>query len=153
MVDYLKEIDHGLIIEQPKIVLPWNLQKKEIFDIADNINVINNNYYVFKITLIGIPFINCAGLHFVKERLSKIELFHDKEDSNRSEIYDIFNKHQLVLENLFGEPNKNHLLKKVFLQVNIGDVEYKWKFRRITLMHKIWDRFGMEEVIAIFINR
>ncbi len=28
MVDYLKEIDNGLIIEEPKIVLPWSLQKK-----------------------------------------------------------------------------------------------------------------------------
>lgn len=28
MVDYLKEIDNGLIIEEPKIALPWSLQKK-----------------------------------------------------------------------------------------------------------------------------
>ena len=28
MVDYLKEIDNGLIIEEPKIVLPCILQKK-----------------------------------------------------------------------------------------------------------------------------
>lgn len=28
MVDYLKEIDNCLIIEEPKIVLPWSLQKK-----------------------------------------------------------------------------------------------------------------------------
>ena len=32
MVDYLKEIDNGLIIEKPKIVLHWSLQKKDFFD-------------------------------------------------------------------------------------------------------------------------
>ena len=32
MVNYLKEIDNGLIIEEPKIVLPWSLQKRDFFD-------------------------------------------------------------------------------------------------------------------------
>ena len=28
MTNYLEQIDQGLVLEQPKIVLPWNLQKK-----------------------------------------------------------------------------------------------------------------------------
>ena len=31
MVDYLQEINNGLIIEDPKILLPWSLQKKDVF--------------------------------------------------------------------------------------------------------------------------
>lgn len=28
MVDYLQEINNGLIIEDPKILLPWSLKKR-----------------------------------------------------------------------------------------------------------------------------
>ena len=112
MVDYLEEIDNGLIIEKPKIVLPWGLQKKDSFDMINNINVVNENYYTFKIVLTGIYFINCAGLHFESERLSKIELFNDKKDRSELESGNIYNNHQLVLENLLGKARRNCLLEK-----------------------------------------
>jgi|GEM_PF-2883751 hypothetical protein len=153
MVDYLKEIDNGLIIEKPKIVLPWGLQKKDSFDMINNINVVNENYYTFKIVLTGISFINCAGLHFESERLSKIELFNDKKDRSELESGNIYNNHQLVLENLLGKARRNCLLEKMFKQVNKGDIEYRWKFKDITIIHKLWNRFGMEEVLEILINR
>ena len=107
MVDYLKEIDNGLIIEEPKIVLPWSLQKKDLFDLINSINFVNENYY------------------------------------------NNFNNHQLILENIFGKPSRNKLLEK-FKEVNI---EFKWRFRYVTIIHKLWNRFGMEEVLNIFINK
>lgn len=148
MVDYLKGIDNGLIIEEPKIVLPWSLQKKDLFDLINSINFVNENYYTFKITLSGIPFINCVGLFFEKDRLSKIDLFNNKKYWSESKIGNNFNNHQLILENLFGKPSRNKLLEK-FKEVNI---EFKWKFRYVTIIHKLWDRFGLEEVLNIFIN-
>ena len=93
-------------------------------------------------------FINCAGLHFEKERLSRIDLFNNEKSWSESEIGSEFNNHQLVLENFFGEPSRNKLLEK-FKEVN---KEYKWKFGRITITHKLWDRFGMEEELKIYIN-
>ena len=138
MTDYLKEIDRGLIIEEPEVIIPWNLEKRDIFDMIKSINITNENYYTFKIVLSGIPFVNCAGLHFEKEILSKINLFND-EGYPESEITDVFNNHQLVLENLFGKSVKCLLAKlKGF------DKEYKWKFRYVTIIHRLWDRFGME---------
>jgi hypothetical protein len=148
MVDYLKEIDNGLMIEEPKIVLSWKLHKKDFFDMTDDISVINENYCTLKIKLSGISFINCVGLHFEKERLSKIDLFNDEKCFSESEIADIFYEHQLVLETLFGKPSGNCLLDK-FKGVC---KEYKWKFKYVTIIHKLWDRFGMEENLNILIN-
>lgn len=148
MVDYLEKINNGLIIEEPKILLPWSLQKKDIFNKISNINIVNENYYTLKVVLSGITFINCIGLHFEKERLSEVDLFNNEKNWSESEIANIFNAHQLILEDFFGEPNRNKLLEK-FKGVN---KEYKWKFRYITIIHKLWDRFGMEEVVKIYIN-
>lgn len=148
MTDYLKKIDNGLIIEEPKIVLPWKLEKKDFFDIINDIKVINENYYTFKIKLSGISFINCAGLHFEKERLSKIDLFNNEKYFSESEITHIFHAHQLILENLFGNPSRNYLLDK-YKGVN---KEYRWKFRYVTIIHKLWDRFGIEEDLKIFVK-
>lgn len=148
MVDYLKEIDNGLIVEEPKVVLSWNLQKKDFFDMINSISVINENYCTLKIKLSGISFINCAGLHFEKERLSKIDLFNNEKYCSESEIVYIFHDHQLVLENLFGKSSRNCLLDKL----KGVSKEYKWKFRYITIIHKLWDRFGIEENLQIFIN-
>lgn len=148
MVDYLQEINNGLIIEEPKILLPWGLQKKDVFDKINCINIVNENYYTLRIVLSGISFINCAGLHFKKERLSEIELFNNEKYWAESEIANIFNTHQLVLETFFGESSRNILLEK-FKGVT---KEYKWKFRYVTIIHKLWDRFGMEEELKIYIN-
>ena len=148
MVDYLKEIDNGLIKKKKKIVLHWSLQKKDFFDKFKCIKSVNENYYTINIVLPGIIFINCAGLHFEKERLSEIDLFNNKNSWPESEIDNFFSEHQLVLENFFGKPSRNKLLEK-FLEVN---KEYKWKFRRVTIIHKLWDRFGMEEELKIYIN-
>lgn len=147
MVDYLEEINNGLIIEKPKILLPWSLQKKDVFDKFNCINIVNENYYTLGIVLSGISFINCAGLHFEKESLSRIDLFNSEKYWSESEINNIFSNHQLVLENFFGEPSRHQLLEK-FKEVN---KEYKWKFKYVTIIHKLWDRFGVEEELKIYI--
>ena len=88
-----------------------------------------------------------GSLHFKKERLSEIDLFNNEKYWSESEIANIFNTHQLVLENFFGESSRNMLLEK-FKGVN---KEYKWRFRYVTIIHKLWDRFGMEEELKIYI--
>lgn len=113
MADYLKEIYNGLIIEEPKTILPWNLQKKDFFDKFKCIKTVNENYYVVKIVLSGIFFISFAGLHFKKERLAEVELFNNEKDFSESEISNVFSNHQLILENSFGKPCRNKLLKNL----------------------------------------
>lgn len=66
-MDYLKEIDNGLIIEKPKIVLPWTLQKKDLFYKISDISKVNENYYILNVVLPEISFVNCIGLHFQNE--------------------------------------------------------------------------------------
>lgn len=148
MADYLAEINDGLIIEEPKILLPWNLQKKGLFDIV-GIEIVNENYYTLRIVLSGLSFVNCAGLHFENDRLSEIDLFNNEKCCSESELKSVFNAHQSVLENIFGNSRRNKLSEKIW-GVN---AEYKWKFGNVTIIHKLWDRFGIEETLKIYINR
>ena len=32
------------------------------------------------------------------------------------------------------------------------DKEYRWRFKRVTIIHKLWDRFGLEEKLMIRIE-
>lgn len=148
LVDYLNKIDNGLIIEKPKMVLPWILRKKDVISKINGIRIVNENYYTLKVTLSGISFINCMGLHFENERLSDIDLFNNDKIRIESEINNIFNAHQLILEDFFGIPNRNKLLD-FFKGYN---KEYIWKFKYVTIKHRLWNRFGMEEVLKIHIN-
>lgn len=149
MVDYLGRIDNGLIIETPKIILPWSLQKREIFDKINSVQIVSENYYTIKVVLSGISFINKLGLHFEKDKLSAIDLFNDEKYSADSKIDNIFSNHQLILEDFFGPPSRNKLLDR------IKDIckEYRWRFRYVTIIHSLWDRFGVEENLKIVINR
>lgn len=55
MVDYLMEIDNRFMIEEPKMMLPWRLQKIDFLDMMNSINMVSENYYTFKIVLTGMP--------------------------------------------------------------------------------------------------
>ncbi len=148
MTSYLENIDNGLIIEKPETILPWNLQKRNVFDKFPDITMINGNYYTLKIVLSEMPFINCVGLHFEKERLSEIELFNNEKYYSESEINYVFNSHQGILEKLFGKSKKNKLAEKLY-----GfQEEYRWKFKHATIIHRIWDHFGMEENLLIHVK-
>ena len=82
-----------------------------------------------------------------KEKLVEIELFNN--EIHLAEADDsAFNKHQLVLEECFGEPTRNKLIEK-FKEFNKA---YYWKFKHVSIIHKLWDRFGMEENLIIRIN-
>lgn len=148
-MDYLKEIDNGLIIEKPKIVLPWTLQKKDLFYKISDISKVSENYYTLNVVLSEISFVNCIGLHFQNERLSENELFNNEKMGAEPKIGNIFKNHQLILENSFGVSRRNKL-SNFFKGCN---KEYRWKFKYVTIIHKLWDRFGKEEVLKIYIKR
>lgn len=42
----------------------------------------------------GLPFINCAGLHFDEEKLSEIELFDNEKRCVKAKADDVFDAHQ-----------------------------------------------------------
>ncbi len=148
MADYLDKIEEGLAIAQPEIVLPWNLKKSNVFDELDGVNIVNENYYTLGIILDGLPFINCAGLHFDEEKLSEIELFDNEKRCVKAKADDVFDAHQILLESFFGTPCRNRLSEKI----RDVDKEYRWRFKRVTIIHKLWDRFGLEEKLTIRIK-
>lgn len=137
MADYLEKIDKGLVIAKPEIVLPWKLKKSNVFDELDGVNIVNENYYTLGIILDGLPFINCAGLHFDNEKRCV-----------KAKADDVFDAHQILLGSFFGTPCRSRLSEKM----RDVDKEYRWRFKRVTIIHKLWDRFGLEEKLTIRIK-
>lgn len=96
----------------------------------------------------GLPFINCAGLYFDEEKLSEIELFDNEKRCVKAKTDDVLDAHQILLESFFGTPCRNRLSEKI----RDVDKEYRWRFKRVTIIHKLWDRFGLEEKLTIRIK-
>lgn len=152
MVDYLEKINTGLAFEKPEIFLPWNLRKEDFPEMVDSADIIKegDQSYMLKITLYDIPYIDRAivGFGYAEDRLSVIKLFDHRgysEDDTVKYFYEI----QSVLRKLFGRPRRNILHEKLMYI----EREYKWKFRNITIVHKLWDRFGMQDDFYIYINK
>ena len=98
-----------------------NWKKSNVFDELDGVNIVNENYYTLGIILDGLPFINCAGLHFDKEKLSEIELFDNEKRCVKAKADDVFDAHQILLGSFFGTPCHNRLSEKCGMWIrNIG---------------------------------
>ena len=149
MKDYKSIIDKGLLTENPPALLPWQSTKKELCEIFGNIKKVNENYFTIQVSLPQIPFFDCIGLHFDGEILSKIELMC-LSAASPDKIKDRFFTNQILLEKTFGRPKKC-FLKKLFIQ-DSGTEFYEWKFANVSLVHKLWDRFGMEEITEFIIR-
>lgn len=78
------------------------MKKSNVFDELDGVNIVNENYYTLGIILDGLPFINCAGLHFDEEKLSEIELFDNEKRCVKAKADDVLDAHQILLERFFG---------------------------------------------------
>jgi hypothetical protein len=148
MADYLEKIYEGLILEEPKTIIPWDLKEKDVFNKLEGVSKMAENYYSLEVKLADIPFIDCIGLQFKKGWLSSIDLFFIEENCSEEERAIRFDEYQAVLKNLFGRAHR-----KLFSEWLNGYVKvYEWKFLYISMIHKLWDRFGLEENLSINIG-
>lgn len=152
MASCLDKIDLGLLIERPNIVLPWNASKNEILGLDKEFQKIVENYYTLKVSLQNFSFMDSLGLYFENNKLSKIELYNGHK-SDEGNLQDEFYDHQKIFEQCIGKPSKQLAITKIFTRVNKDDREYKWYFKYVTITHKIWDRFGLEEKMIISIKK
>lgn len=145
MDNFIESIEQGLILDEPNVLLEWKFTKEDILKKIDTLNIINENYCTFKTKIKCMPFIDQIGLLFDKQNIIKVTLFSNKKfEYSEIELIKQFESNQILLENLFGKPNKTCFLVKIFTQ-DKSSTEFKWKFKFGTLVHKLWDRFGMEE--------
>lgn len=145
MNSFIKSLEHGLLLDEPNVFLEWKSTKNDILKKIDNLNIVNENYYTFKTRIKYMPFVNQIGLLFKRQNIIKATLFNDEMlKYSENELIKKFESKQILLENLFGKPNKTCFLVKIFTQ-DKGSTEFKWKFKFGALVHKLWDRFGMEE--------
>ena len=152
MANHPEKFDSGLIVANPKIFLPWRASKDEILALTNEIQIVREDYYTLKVSLLDIPFVEYIGLDFEGNRLSKIRLLYQPKNTMGGSLLDIFNSHQTILEQCFGKPPRQSTISRFFTQMNKGDVEYRWQFKRVTVIHKIWDRFGLQEDLEIHIK-
>lgn len=151
MTGFLQQIDNGLPIRDPELLLTWDLKREEAVGTIGGMSMVSENYFTFRAALRELPFVDCVGLHFEKDRLSVVELFSLREYSGGAELCGLFREHQKALEDVLGAPARDFLRSLFFTDKD--DREYRWKFRRVTVSHRLWNRFGMEEKLEIVIRR
>lgn len=147
MSETFQNIENGLRIEKPKIYLVWDMNKDNILKLTDNFVQVNDSYYTLKARLFSIPFVDYLGIHFSENRISKIEMFSNNINNNFN-IEDTFYEHQKNLEKNIGKPMKQSIFS-VFRENDKREQIYRWKFKNIELIHKLNDRFGLEERLEI----
>lgn len=148
MANYLEEIYKGFAIEKPDIFLPWSASKDEILNLDKNFKKINDNYFILVVELYNLPFVEKIGVHFENNKFSVLELICKKDSKN---IHDSFFDHQVELEKNFGKPISRFPVFSFVTKVNRNDIIKKWRFNDVTLIHKLWDRFGIEECLEFLI--
>lgn len=137
------DILKGLLIDTPKIFIPWDIDEKTFADEfkSHGVSQVAEKYYFVRgVTVLGES--NCnIGVYFDKT-LRKIGISRDNyagyEDYIKS--FKIF---QTVLIREFGQPNKR--------ERSLNDFEdCEWKISdNIKIYHYVMDRFGLEEHLYI----
>lgn len=147
MANYLEEIYKGFAIDKPDIFLPWSASKDAILSLDKNFKKINKNYFILVVELYNLPFIEKIGVHFENNKFSVLELICKKYSKN---IHDSFFDHQVILEKIFGKPISCFPGFSCITKASSNDIIKKWRFNDVTLIHKLWDRFGTEERLEFF---
>ena len=166
MNNYLKDISLGISVGDPPIFIQWGTNKNEILENLRKIGILEagGNHCIVKVNLFN-DFESYPLFMFDNMKLSKIILLreegirdgyhlydHESYHKNPEDIRIAFLERQASLERYFGRPSLQSPIISYFARANKGDKKYKWRFRNITIVHSMWDRFGMEEEVTIHIK-
>lgn len=149
-MECFRNIEDGIYLETPKIYLTWDTHKDSVIALNDSFELVNDSYYTLKVKLSNIPFVDYLGIHFNDDKISKIEMFNKHENVN--DIANVFYDNQTILEKSIGKPIKQSFSSVLFRGEKKKIKHFKWKFKNIELIHKLWDRFGLEERLEIIIK-
>ena len=147
----------GLTVDEPSLFLPWSLIEKDLPELLKGYKyekVTDHYYYARSVTLFDKQLHGDIGFHFNWHgKLEMLELNSaDIDYSNEAALFRSFEKVQKTLEKRFGKPSKLASILYFFTKTNRHDKEYVWKFKKVKLIHTIFDRFGMEEHLMICIK-
>ncbi len=73
----------------------------------------------------------------------------DIDYSNEEALFRSFEKVQKTLEKRFGKPSKLASILYFFTKTNKQNKECVWNFKKVKLIHTLFDRFGMEQRLLI----
>lgn len=146
----------GLKIDEPSLFIPWELTESELLDLLSGYEYkkIADHYYVSEAILFDKQFRGSLGFHFDQGgRLTTLELrYADSDYSDDEKVRCSFEKTQKILEGYLGRPSILASIRCFFRNIGKKDKEYIWNYKRIRIQHELFDRFGLEERLAIVIK-
>ena len=142
-----KDILKGLQIDDPKILIPWDINEDDFVDMFKNHNVARNSekYCGIKnITVFGE--INCNIVVEFDKTICKFSVSRNYPERYVFEddyLIKSFNAFQIAIEKAFGKPTK-----KSKDETNFKNCE--WDIgNKIKIYHFVMDRFGLGEYLRI----
>ena len=133
-------ISAGFQVEQPAVFVPWGITPAQLLDLAGGLTEVTRGYYTARCVSLG-GLSHQLGFHFypaVGGRLTELEFFQVFA-TPLSESFETF---QLHLEATFGPPKQTEA-------GSAGFPAHTWRFRRVRIVHSVFDRFGLEEHVRI----
>ena len=147
----------GLTLDEPSLIIPWTLTEMQLSELQNRCEykkVADHYYYVTAVTLFDKQFCGDVGFHFNYEgKLQTLELNSaDIDYSSEEALLHSFKKVQKTLEVYFGKPSKLAKILYFFTKTNRQNKECVWNFKKVKLIHTLFDRFGMEQRLLINIK-
>ncbi len=146
--------DLGLTVDEPSLFIPWFLTEKELSSLLNGYKykkITDHYYWLSSVVLFDKQFYGDVGFHFNGEgKLAILELNSaDSDYSGEEAILQSFEKEQKTLEVCFGKPSKLAKILYFFTKTNRQNKECVWNFKKVKLIHTLFDRFGMEQRLQI----
>ena len=141
------DIRCGFKIDEPDVFVPWDVNEDLLGSlIGDRLRVVLKkkpspigDYTYYVVTCKSLDGLNHKlGFHFKDGNLYKLEFFR----KSAQDIKGSFEEFQRYFEKGFGPPLKQ-------LGISEGFPIYEWTFGKITILHWVNDRFGLEEHMEI----
>ena len=132
-------ISKGFYVDDPEVLFEWNSDiNYYVSNTKIEPNRVTDNYYTLEGTVFNNTITCNIGIHCIKDKIMRIELFRGKEFYHTQSIHESFNEFQEKTENVFGKAN--HVKKG-----KNGFYNYSWDVGRIKISHYVYERFALEE--------
>ena len=140
-----------IVIEKTRRFLPWDLAEANFLKICgDSVQDQGNGVYLLEAEAEGLPFVQSVVFSF-RSKLKELYLCSKSKMYAPSfeEIGGSFYERERILESLLGRPSNKCLIKELWYRSHQERIVYKWKLKKVLIVHQLWDRVGFEEHLTI----
>jgi hypothetical protein len=137
----IMDVSKGFQITEPNVFIPWSSDEGQLPWLlrGAKLQCVTKGYYTAN--LISFGGLNCMiGFHFKEPNntLSELEFFRMNYDDQKAS----FEEFQNYFEAAFGKPTSCS-------DGSEGFNNYQWLLEDVLIIHRVYDRFGIEEHMRI----